>query len=255
MRTVRLCSKSTPSRLSMNVVTKCRRVCSPSVMISIPKASCDGGPEEQASRSGGSVQVPRSEAATDVHLGAVAVADQLEAAFARGAVRGDPVADFRRSVADGGQALVEEIDEPSLVAVLEVADAFAVERLVDLPHGRLADRVAQAAGGEHRDPKVLRISPDRFREHRSPLQAATHARVGRLEIVEDDRNDRGQGIEPASPERDAEAVIERKAVRHRGLEVALERDLKNMAGEPRMTGDLLERAVLHPRLGRPVVSG
>src|SRR2546425_5554505 len=96
------------------------------------QAAGNGGLEEQVKSSGVSPQVPRSEAAADVDLGTVAVADQLEAAPVGRAVSGDPVADLGRAVADGGQALVEEIDELVIVAVLEMADAFAVEGLVDL---------------------------------------------------------------------------------------------------------------------------
>src|SRR2546430_14708086 len=172
MRTVRLCSKSTPFRLSMNVVTKCLRVCSPSVTMSMPAASWSASRRRMASRLPSSRRspsrsqgaqsffgsasqagfgrlpamvvcsrkglrarrdVPRSEAAADVDLGTVAVADQLEAAPAGGAVRRDPVADLGGAVADRGQALVQEVDQRALVALLEMADAFPVERLVDLP--------------------------------------------------------------------------------------------------------------------------
>src|SRR6266446_8462246 len=103
-----------------------------------------------------SAEVPRSEAAADIDFGAVAVADQLEAAPVGRAVGGDPVADLGRAVADGGQALVEEIDELVIVAVLEMADAFAVERIDDLAHGGLADREAKAPGREDRHANVLR---------------------------------------------------------------------------------------------------
>ncbi len=225
----------------MKVVTKCRRVCSPSVTMSMPADSWSASARR-------SPQVPRSEAAADVDLGTVAVADQLEAAPVGRAVGGDPVADLGRAVADGGQALVEEIDELVIVAVLEMADAFAVEGLVDLAHGGLADRVAQAPGREDRHANVFRIGANRFREHGSPLQAAPHARIRRLEVVEDDRNDRGQGIEPASPQRNAEAVVERQMMRHGGLEVALERGLQNVVGEFRMPRDRLEGTLFHPRL-------
>src|SRR5579859_3691453 len=91
-------------------------------------------------------EIPRGEAAADVDLGHVAVTDQLETALAGGAVRRDPVADFRGTVADGRQALVEEIDQLALVARLEVTDALAVEGFVDLAHGGLADRMRKPAG-------------------------------------------------------------------------------------------------------------
>src|SRR6266853_6015086 len=240
MRTVRLCSKSTPFKLSMNVVTKCLRVCSPSVTISMPASSWSASSRRIASRLPSSrrlpsrsqgaqsflgsasqpglgrlpamvvcsskglrarSEVPRGEAAADVDFGAIAVADQLEPAPVGGAVGGDPVADLGRAVADGRQALVQEIDELAIVAILEMADAFAVEGLVDLAHRGLADRVAQTSGREDRDADVLRVGPDRFGEHGSPLKTAAYARIRRLEIVEDDRNDRGQGIEPAFPQR------------------------------------------------------
>src|SRR3989475_5946957 len=193
MRTVRLCSKSTPFKLSMKVVTKCRRVCSPSVTISMPAVSWSASRRRMASRLPSSRRspsrsqgaqsflgsasqagfgrlpaivvcrckglrarrdVPRSEAAADVDLGTVAVADQLEAAPACRAVRRDPVADFGGAVADRWQAFVQEVDQGALVALLEMADAFAVERLVDLAHGGLADRMGEAAGGEDRHADV-----------------------------------------------------------------------------------------------------
>src|SRR6266446_3947292 len=91
------------------------------------QAAGNGGLEEQVNGSGASPEVPRSEAAADVVLGAVAVADQLETAPVGCAVSGDPVADLGRAVADRGQALVQEIDELAIVPVLEMPDAFAVE--------------------------------------------------------------------------------------------------------------------------------
>src|SRR2546427_4691848 len=168
MRTVRLCSKSTPFKLSMNVVTKCLRVCSPSVTMSMPAVSWSASSRRMASRlpssrrspsrshgaqsffgsasqpglgrlpamvvcSGKGLRArsdgPRSEAAADVDLGTVAVADQLEATLACGTVCRDPIADLGRAVTDGGQALVQEVDQRALVALLEVADAFPGERL------------------------------------------------------------------------------------------------------------------------------
>src|SRR5205823_11870807 len=65
------------------------------------KAAGDGGLQSQNSLRVRR-DVPRSEAAADVDLGAVAVADQLEAAPACSAVRRDPVADFRGAVAYRG---------------------------------------------------------------------------------------------------------------------------------------------------------
>src|SRR5437660_759191 len=78
--------------------------------------------------------IPGSEAAADVHLGTVAVADQLEAKLSCGTVCRDPIADHGRAVTDGGQALGQEVDQRALVALLEMADAFPVERLVDFAH-------------------------------------------------------------------------------------------------------------------------
>src|ERR1700675_2872804 len=89
--------------------------------------------------SGRSAQIPRGEAAAYVDFRAVAVADKLEASLAGSAVRSDPVADFSRAVAYGRQALVEKVDQRILVAFLEMADAFAVEGLIDLAHGGFAD--------------------------------------------------------------------------------------------------------------------
>src|SRR2546421_1258579 len=182
MRTLRLCSKSTPFRLSMNVVTKCLRVCSPSVTISIPAASWSASKRRMASRLPSSSrspsrsqgaqsffgsasqagfgrlpamvvcsckglcarrEVPRSEAAADVDLGTVAVADQLEAAPAGGPVRRDPVADLGGAVADRGQALGQEVDQRALVTLLEMADSFPVEPLAGLPQRGGPDRVEQ----------------------------------------------------------------------------------------------------------------
>src|SRR2546425_9296202 len=222
MRTVRLCSKSTPFKLSMNVVTKCLRVCSPSVTISMPAASWSASSRRMASRLPSSRRspsrshgaqsffgsasqpglgrlpamvvcsskglrarsdVPGSEAAADVDLGTVAVADQLEATLACGTVCRDPIADLGRAVTDGGQALVQEVDQRALVALLEVADAFPVERLVDFAHRGLPDRVAQAPGGEERHADVFGGGAHGFGEHRSPLQAAPHARIRRVPIV------------------------------------------------------------------------
>src|SRR6266849_3345040 len=210
MRTVRLCSKSTPFKLSMNVVTKCLRVCSPSVTMSMPAASWSESTRRKAShlpssrrspsRSQGAQsflgsasqpglgrlpamvvcsskglrarsEVPRGEAAADVDFGAIAVADQLEPAPVGGAVGSDPIADLGRAVADGRQALVQEIYQRALLASLEMADALAVERLVDLAHGRLSDRVGEAPGREDRHADVPGVGADRFGQHRSPLQA------------------------------------------------------------------------------------
>src|SRR5258708_13395719 len=123
--------------------------------------------------------VPRSEAAADVDLGTVAIADQLEAAFARGAVCRDPIADLGRAVTDRRQALVQEVDQWAVVALLEMADALAVERFVDFPHRGLSDRMAQAPGGEDRHADVLGVAAYGFGEHRSPLQAAPHPRIRR----------------------------------------------------------------------------
>src|SRR5712692_3744212 len=113
------------------------------------KTAGDGGLQQQNGLRARS-DVPRSEAAADVYLGTVAVADQLEATLACGTVCRDPIADLGRAVTDGGQALVQEVDQRALVALLEMADAFPVERLVDFAHRGLADRVAQAPGGEER---------------------------------------------------------------------------------------------------------
>src|SRR5690242_1094445 len=60
MRTVRLCSKSTSSRPSMNVVTKCRRVCSPSVTTSMPACSWSRTARRTASRLPSSSAAPSS---------------------------------------------------------------------------------------------------------------------------------------------------------------------------------------------------
>src|SRR4051812_40128443 len=157
----------------MKLVTKWRRVCSPSVTMSMPALSWSATARRRASRlprsssspcssqgaqsffgsasqagfgrlpamvvcSGACIglargaDVPGGEAAPDVDLGHVAILDQVEAARARRAMRGDPVADFRGAVADGRQALVQEIDQPAFVARFEMADALAVEGLVDL---------------------------------------------------------------------------------------------------------------------------
>src|SRR2546427_10841283 len=214
MRTVRLCSKSTPFKLSMNVVTKCLRVCSPSVTMSMPAVSWSASSRRMASRlpssrrspsrshgaqsffgsasqpglgrlpamvvcSGKGLRarsdVPRSEAAADVHLGTVAVADQLEATLACGTVCRDPIADLGRAVTDGGQALVQEVDQRALVALLEMADAFPVERLLHFAHRGLPHPGGQAPRCEGRHPGFFGGGAAGFRRERSPLQAAPHA--------------------------------------------------------------------------------
>src|SRR5258706_6749796 len=207
IRTVRLCSKSTPFKLSMNVVTKCLRVCSPSVTISMPASSWSASSRRIASRLPSSrrspsrsqgaqsflgsasqpglgrlpamvvcsskglrarSEVPRGEAAADVDFGAIAVADQLEPAPVGGAVGGDPVADLGRAVADGRQALVQEIDQRALLALLEMADALAVERLGDLAPGRRSDGAGEGSCREGRHPDVLWGGAERFCRDRSP---------------------------------------------------------------------------------------
>src|SRR5258708_6987565 len=222
MRTVRLCSKSTPFKLSMKVVTKCRRVCSPSVTTSMPAVSWSASSRRMASRLPSSRRspsrshgaqsflgsasqagfgrlpaivvcrckglrarrdVPRSEAAADVDLGTVAIADQLEAAFARGAVCRDPIADLGRAVTDRRQALVQEVEQLGVVALAESADALAVERFVHFPHRALSARMAQAPRVDARPADVLGVAAYGFGEHRSPLQAAPHARIRRVPRV------------------------------------------------------------------------
>src|SRR3989442_4256224 len=209
MRTVRLCSKSTPFKLSMNVVTKCLRVCSPSVTISMPAASWSASKRRMASRLPSSRRspsrshgaqsffgsasphglgrlpamvvcsskglrarsdVPGGEAAADVPVGTVAVADQLEATLACGTVCRDPIADLGRAVTDGGQALVQEVDQRALVALLEVADAFPVERLVDFTHRGVPRRVGPGPPCGERHAEVFLGGADGFRERPSPLQ-------------------------------------------------------------------------------------
>src|SRR3990170_9112968 len=127
------------------------------------------------------VDVPRGEAAAHVDVGDGVVADQLEAAPARGAVGSDPVADLGGAVAGAGQALVEEVKQRARVTALEAPDAIAVERLVDPPHGRLADRVAQPAGGEDGHAKISGVARDGPGEHRAPLEAAPDGGERRLE--------------------------------------------------------------------------
>jgi len=52
------------------------------------------------------------------------------------------------------------------------------------------------------------------------------------------------------PQRNAETVVERQVVRHRGLEVALERGLQDVIRELRMSGDLLEgQSFIHGSAG------
>src|SRR2546422_578559 len=244
MRTVRLCSKSTPFKLSMNVVTKCLRVCSPSVTISMPAASWSASSRRMASRLPSSRRspsrshgaqsffgsasqpglgrlpamvvcsskglrarsdVPRGEAAADVDLGTVAVADQLEAVPACGAVCRDPIADLGRAVTDRGQALVQEVDQRAFLASLEMADAFPVERLVDFAHRGLSDRVAQAPGGEEGHADVFGVGAYGFGEHRPPSQTAPHARIRRLPNIYDVGGDGRAGSEPPLPQGDADA--------------------------------------------------
>src|SRR6516164_7697509 len=98
---------------------------------------------------------PRRESGADQRLRAREIVDQLEALAAGGRVGDHPVADFVRAVASARKRIGEERGEPRIVAILEVLDAGVIELLVDPAHGRLADRVAQAAGAEHRHPQRL----------------------------------------------------------------------------------------------------
>src|ERR1700716_4383685 len=103
----------------------------------------------------GSGDLPRREAGADQRLRTREIVDQLEALAAGGGVGDDPVADLVRAVAGARQRVREELGEPSVLTVLEALDASVIELLVDPSHRRLADRMAQAASTEHRDPQRL----------------------------------------------------------------------------------------------------
>ncbi len=97
--------------------------------------------------------MPRRKTAADVDFRHRTVVNHIELAPCRSAgcaVRRQPVACFRRTVASGRQALLQKLEQRVAITDGEVLQAFAVERFVDGTHGWLADGVAQAAGGEQR---------------------------------------------------------------------------------------------------------
>src|SRR5262252_4869224 len=197
---------------------------------------------------------PRRESGADQRLRAREIVDQLEALAARGRVGVHPVADFVRAVARARKRIGEERGEPRILAILEVLDAGVIELLVDPAHGRLADRVAQAAGAEHRHPQRLGVALDRLSQQPAPGEAAPNARHRLLEVVDDHRHDRQLGVDADAPERDASAVVELEAVRQRRLEIAVERGFEQMASERGVALEALARKHLfHERLGRAVV--
>src|SRR6516165_6974210 len=197
---------------------------------------------------------PRRESGADQRLRAREIVDQLEALAARGGVSDHPVADFVRAVAGARQRVGEERREPRILAILEVLDAGVIEFLVDPAHGRLADRVAQAAGAEHRHPQRLGVALDRLSQQPAPGEAAPNARHRLLEVVDDHGHDRQLGVDADAPERDASAVVELEAVRQRRLEIAVERGFEQMASKRGVALEALARKHLfHERLGRAVV--
>src|SRR5205085_12385836 len=134
-----------------------------------------------------------------------------------------------------------------------MADRLVVELLVDRAHRLLADGVRQAAGAEDRDAHGLPIALDRAPQERAPLVAALERGHRRLDAVEEDRHDARQPLELHAPQRNADAVVELKAMRHGWLEARVERRLRDMPGEPRMARNLAMRKRLHPRFGRTFV--
>src|SRR5437899_2589066 len=120
---------------------------------------------------------PRRESSADQRLRAREIVDQLEALAAGGGVGDHPVADFVRAVAGARKRIGQERGEPRIFAILELLDAGVIEFLVDPAHGRLADRVAQAAGADRRqiadeevDPVIGRDDDEQIRSAR--LEAA-----------------------------------------------------------------------------------
>src|SRR5262249_21521936 len=197
---------------------------------------------------------PRRKSGADERLRAREIVDQLEALAAGRGVGDYPVTDFVRAVAGARQRIGEERREPRVLAVLEVLDAGVIELLVDPPHRRLADRVAQAAGAEHCHPQWFGVALDRLSEQPAPGEAAPDARHRLLEVVDDHRHDGQFGVDADAPERDASAVVELEAVRQRGLEIAVERGFEQMTPERGVALEALARKHLfHERLGRAVV--
>src|SRR5262245_56231236 len=174
---------------------------------------------------------PCCKAGADERLRAREIVDQLESFAAGRGVGDDPVADFVRAVAGARKRLGEERGEPYVLAIGEVADAGVIELLVDPSHRWLADRVAQAAGAEHRDPQWLAVALDRLPQQPAPGEAAADARHRLLQIVDDKRHDGQLGIDRHAPERDAGAVVELEAMRQRGFEIAIKRGLQQVAAE------------------------
>src|SRR5262245_22241775 len=200
------------------------------------------------------VEPPRREAGADQRLRTWEIVDQLEALAAGGGVGDHPVADFVRAIAGARQRVGEKGGEAAVLAMPERLDAGVVEFLVDPAHGRLADRMAQAAGAEHRHPQRLGIALDRLPQQPAPGQAALDARHRLLEIVDDHRHQRQADVDADAPERNAGAVIELEAMRECRLEILRQRGLEQVAPErgvalePGMRIDLL-----HERLGRAIV--
>src|SRR5262245_12010389 len=168
-----------------------------------------GGTESKAS----SGDAPCGKAGAEERLWAREIVDQLESLAAGRGVGDDPVADFVRAVAGARKRLGEKRGEPSVLAIGEVPDAGVIELLVDPSHGRLADRVAQAAGAEHRDPQWLAVALDRLPQQPAPGEAAADARHRLLQVVDEKRHDGQLGIDRHAPERDAGAVVELEAMR------------------------------------------
>src|SRR6187401_3474007 len=109
-------------------------------------------------RNGSIRQPPFRERTADVDLFERRVANQIEALVACRRVRNNPIADLMAAVASVANLVLQGRGKLCRIAVLEQLDTGAVELFVDLPHARLADEMAQAAGRQHRDAKIIRIA-------------------------------------------------------------------------------------------------
>src|ERR671931_532121 len=143
---------------------------------------------------------PCCKACADERLRAREIVDQLESLAAGRGMGDHPVADFVRAVAGARKRLGEKRGEPCVLAIGEVPDAGVIELLIDPSHRRLADRVAQAASAEHRDPQWLAVALDRLPQQPAPGEAAADARHRLLQIVDEKRNDGQLGIDRHAPE-------------------------------------------------------
>ena len=100
----------------------------------------------------------------------------------------------------------------------EQADRLVVEVFVDRAHRGLADRVRQASGAEHRRRAGPGVALNRLTQQTAPVEAAPSDGIGGSMLLRSIGTMLRQPLELHAPQRDAGAMVELQAVRHRRLE-------------------------------------